>query len=187
MSILELEEPFKSKWKKAYLIKNTGEGRYYVHFYNSNNDRKCISYARYLYGVKIGFEVPDDIEIDHKDEDKTNDVIENLNPMTKGMHRSKSAIEASIAKEERLLCPACGNWFTRTERYIRFKTSRGQAVFYCSKACALKEQKASGGMLDRSIPQEQINAIKKLRGAGKSSYQISAELGVARNTVMKYW
>ena len=39
----------------------------------------------------------------------------------------------------------------------------------------------------KTITKEQINLIKDLRSQGYSSYKITELIGIARNTVMKYW
>lgn len=182
-TLIELEEPFKSKWRKGYL-QTDPDGRRHIHLYNSNSDRTIIPYARYLYGVKEGFEVPAGIEIDHKDGDKTNDDITNLTPMTEEMHRMKTAWERPREKYVNLECPQCQSWFERTERYVRDKKNQGQKALYCSRSCATK---ANASNLSQGISPETQAAIKRMRKTGKSSYAIASELSIARNTVMKYW
>ena len=78
-SLIELEEPFRSLWRKGYLQQHPS-GRKYVHLYNSDSNRSLISYARYLLCVKEGRILPDNIEADHSDNNCTNDCINNIAP-----------------------------------------------------------------------------------------------------------
>jgi uncharacterized C2H2 Zn-finger protein len=163
-------------------LRTESDGRKFVSLYNEPGDQRSISYARYLFSVHLGYEVPSDIEIDHRDGDKTNDRFDNLRPMTFEMHRDKTYIfERSKEEMVYLTCPCCDVSFKRTARYIRDKKSQGQVAFHCSAKC-------STTMNARSVISDELkNAIKELRASGMSSYKISDQLNLARNTVMKYW
>jgi len=67
--ILELQDPFKSLWKKGYLTTDN-DGRKRVSLYNSPMDRSGISYARYLMCVKLGYVLNSDFKVDHVDNNK---------------------------------------------------------------------------------------------------------------------
>lgn len=86
---IELESPFKEKWKCGYIVVNP-ENRRNVILYNTGETSTTISYARYLMSVKLGYIVPDGLEVDHKDDDKTNDDINNLQILTKPQNREKA-------------------------------------------------------------------------------------------------
>jgi transcriptional regulator with XRE-family HTH domain len=68
-------------------------------------------------------------------------------------------------------------------------------TFYCSKECftnyAKKNFKGNIDIRKHCTPNtknlETINKIKELRSYGWSSPRIAKELGIDRNTVMKYW
>ncbi len=85
---LELEEPFKSRWQRGYLVTNS-ENRKNVVLYNSEADRSSISYARYLLSVKHGRFLTSNEEVDHIDDDKTNDDFSNLQLLTQEQNRIK--------------------------------------------------------------------------------------------------
>lgn len=74
---IKLEYPFSEDWRLGYLRINR-EGRRVVDLFNSNNDRTTISYARYLMSVSLKKYIPKKYEIDHIDNNKTNDSLENL-------------------------------------------------------------------------------------------------------------
>lgn len=69
-------------WKTGYIVINS-ENRRNVCLVNSEQHRTTISYARYLMCVKLGYIISSEFEVDHIDEDKTNDDIENLQILTK--------------------------------------------------------------------------------------------------------
>lgn len=129
---LEPEEPFKSKWKKAYLRTSKKDLRKRVDLYNSETDRTTISYARYLKSVEVGYILGKDVEVDHIDKDKTNDVLSNLQILTVEEHKEKSSIEKStgLACVE-LVCSYCNKNFMREVRNTRKKYNKT----FCSRIC----------------------------------------------------
>ena len=86
--ILELQEPFKSFWNKGYLVVNS-ENRRNVVLFNFEKDRTTTSYARYLMCVKNGYILSSEFEVDHIDDDKTNDDIGNLQILTQQQNAAK--------------------------------------------------------------------------------------------------
>lgn len=91
-----LETPYKEKWKQGYLVTNK-ENRKHVVLFNTNKNRTTTSYARYLMSVKLGYEVPKEFEVDHIDNNKTNDSLDNLQLLSPQANRSKQA--SSVIKE----------------------------------------------------------------------------------------
>ena len=81
MKLEHLEAPFDKNWKYAYIITNK-ENRKIVCLYCDNNTRKTISYARYLMSIKLGRELTDEETVDHIDNDKTNDSMDNIQILT---------------------------------------------------------------------------------------------------------
>ena len=78
MKLEKVEYPFSDEYVHAYLIIN-GEGRKTICLTNADfTKRKSMSYARYLMCVKEGRILNKYEEVDHIDNDKTNDVIDNL-------------------------------------------------------------------------------------------------------------
>lgn len=75
--VIPVEYPFSQYWRKAYLIMGS-ENRRMVCLVNGKHDRKTISYARYLMSVKLGRILRDDEHVDHIDNNKLNDCIDNL-------------------------------------------------------------------------------------------------------------
>lgn len=185
---IELEEPYRSKWRFGYL-RVSSEGRRILDLYNSDQDRTTISYARYLYGVKLGYEVPSEYEVDHSDENRLNDDVNNLQLLTGVENRLKShESNAFFTKDIALLCPNCNGEFFVLASELRFRQSRNQEMF-CSRNCSGQYvyeniHKPIGGY---SLTEADIDRIREYRSAGLSSYKISELTGFARNTIMKYW
>lgn len=128
--IIELQEPFKSKWNKGYLVVNQ-ENRKNIILYNSEADRTTISYARYLYSVYLGYEVPSEFEVDHKDDDKTNDDINNLQLLTQQQNIDKSNKQRIILYY--FICPICNKPFSLNGKQLG---QRRDKIFpTCSVMC----------------------------------------------------
>jgi len=113
--------------------------------------------------------------IHHINENKSDNRIENLQKMTVMEHNRHHKL---IHNEKEYLCSNCG---------IRFSRERKEKsdINYCSRICSGK-----GSISNNSksiISDETISTIKTLHQNGLSSYKISSQLGIARNTVMKYW
>ena len=86
--VIQLERPFSDKWKTGYLYiaKN---GRRTIHLHNTQTDNRTMSYARYLMSVKLGRFLKPDEHVDHIDNDKTNDSIENLQLLSRKENTNK--------------------------------------------------------------------------------------------------
>jgi len=135
--IISLQEPFSSRWRNGYLVVNP-ENRKNVVLYNSEADRTTISYARYLMCVHLGYILSDEYEVDHKDDDKTNDRIDNLQVLTKAQNLIKQATKDF---ENQVVygyscANNCGTYFTLTERQIKMRLNQGVEMAFCSHSCA---------------------------------------------------
>lgn len=85
---LQIEPPFAGQWKHAYVVRNK-ENRNMVCLFNSNKDRTTIALARYRMAVKLGRMLREDEQVDHIDNDKTNDDINNLQILSAEENRAK--------------------------------------------------------------------------------------------------
>lgn len=184
-----LEEPFKSKWLKGYLWINN-ENRKVITLTNDGVITFTMTYARYLMSVKIGHEIPDGYEVDHINNDKTDDRIENLQILTAEQNRLKQSwwYSAMIVDWTIVPCDCCTGLIYITQGEINNRIRKGVNHFFCSRSCSakyhntLKENTINTGLSDSDI-----TLIKQLREQGFSSYKIANETDFARNTVMKYW
>jgi len=114
--------------------------------------------------------------IHHINENRSDNRIENLQKMTIQEHLSHHNL---VYKSKKYICEYCNKNFIRSG-----KTKSG--VSYCSRVCAGKGSIVTNSK-NTNIDDNIITQIKNLRQSGLSSYKIAAKLGIARNTVMKYW
>lgn len=109
-----------------------------VYLYNnkrSNITATTISYARYLYAVHLWktkkYLIPDDLVVDHINDDKTDDRIENFQLLTVAENTFKqNALHGR--KIPILICPICMKIFTTTLSSSNFLPSRQNTIVCCS-------------------------------------------------------
>lgn len=188
---IELEEPFKSKWKYGYL-RNNNDGRKILDLYNSDKNRTTVSYARYLMSVKLGYEVPDYLQVDHVDNDKTNDSLDNLQLLTSEENITKEANR--YIEEEQIFygyeCANCNDRFILAGREVKNRLYQNIELAFCSRSCSVVFRTNNGQIIPnigKTISEDKIKQIKELSLQKLSSYKIANIVDVSRNTVMKYW
>lgn len=189
---IELDPPFKDKWRLAYLLV-CPDSRKRVFMYNDHSDRFGMSYARYLMCVKLGRMLSDDEHVDHIDEDKTNDDIGNLQILTPEQNQLKNAVwrrSNGVYQIPVLLkCPICDTEFVRTGWAAKKRISAGLPMT-CSKTCSAVIQfqygKSKIGNVKKKLSPEQHALIVELRKEGESDYIISEISGISRAKVQRY-
>ena len=122
---------------------------------------------------------------DHKDEDKTNDRVENIQSLPLGENIKKHVLVKNkvVKKDNPQYCQNCGS-----EIYS------SQDRLYCGASCRSKsihiKKKEAGTPIvpprSASTPPETVLKIKEMVSSGKSLRTVSSELGVSRSTVGKY-
>lgn len=117
----------------CYLITNK-ENRKIVVLYNPFTQKsKCISYARYLVSIKENRILSSDEQVDHIDEDKTNDDISNLQILSARDNKDKHYRLKGKTRYLKLICPMCNKEF---DIEYRNSFSRKNSKFHCcSKLC----------------------------------------------------
>ena len=117
-------------------------GRCYYYLYSrSLGKRRLISRARYRMSVALGRRLKKWEHVDHRDEDKTNDSIDNLQILTQAQNNRKSVkVRGKQKKFIRLSCVVCGTEFRRTRRLHRMRMKEGNLPT-CSKSCGGKVPK----------------------------------------------
>ena len=81
MRLEHIDYPYSTMYKKAYITTND-EGRKLVIFIQNGKAVHGTPYARYLMAVKLKRFLNKNEQVDHIDNDKTNDTIENLQILT---------------------------------------------------------------------------------------------------------
>ena len=108
--------------------------KHIVHY--ENGTRRTQSYPRYLMEQHLGRELRPEEHVDHINNDKTDNRIENLQLLTLAANNRKSAIPA---RTYIFLCPVCGK--EAEIPYRRYKANQiiqDKAGPYCSRSCAGK-------------------------------------------------
>lgn len=179
--VINLSPPFSLSYKKGYLSTNP-EGRKIVSLYNSASDRRTISYARYLKSVELGYEVPADFEVDHKDDNKKNDGFSNFQLLTK----EENILKASSKKDSKykgcvLKCEYCGHIYSLTPQQERSKTINKTVLNFCSMACSGKYYHRLGNIPTKKIDTSVFNKeVTELRNQGLSDRKIAIKLNISR-------
>jgi len=127
---IELELPFSIGWRSGYLRESKKDGRKRVDLFNSNRDRTTISYARYLMSVHLGRHLEDWEEVDHIDEDKTNDEICNLQVLSRDSHIAKTNSKVKRKTSYDLICGYCNL------KFVRYRFDKRYKNVFCSTSCA---------------------------------------------------
>lgn len=89
---------------------------------------------RVLMENRLGRLLRDDENVHHKDEDKSNDAIENLEVMTAADH---ARIHHPPASPVTLICP-CGTSFLLKPHRYRLRQKRTKGTLCCSRACGVR-------------------------------------------------
>ena len=136
---MQLEYPYSEKWNKGYLVTNT-ENRRNVVLYNSHTDRSTVSYARYLMSVHLGRFLEKHEEVDHIDNDKTNDTIENLQILTREENTAKN--NRFIFKKQysymNFKCPVCLGIVKKRRGNTQAVNVHKGKITCCSRDCSYK-------------------------------------------------
>ena len=118
---IEVSDYFKGDYRAAYLFKNN-KNRNVVELVHKNSTKenpikRFISYAKYLWISYNKQEVPEGYEVDHINEDGTDDRIENLQLLTKRENIQK-ARNLHPKQVSILVCPVCNKEFTTDTRFV---------------------------------------------------------------------
>lgn len=133
---IELEHPYNTKWRWGYLNINS-EGRETLVLYLDSKNKTSTQYARYLLAVSLGRFLTDDEQVDHIDDDKTNNDLSNLQILSPKENQWKSNKLPNVS----LKCPVCKKNFYRTRTQLRGKLDRIQGNdICCSRSCGRKSK-----------------------------------------------
>lgn len=103
---IEIQYPF-INYKAAYLVTNK-EPRRNVILVKEDNTKTTISYARYLMSIHLGRFLTKEEHVDHIDNNKMNDCIENYQILSKLENNRKASKGRKYIK---MKCPNCGKIF----------------------------------------------------------------------------
>jgi hypothetical protein len=129
-----------------YKVFHKQEDRMMVQLVNGKEHRTTMSYARYLMCVHLSRRLCIDEHVDHINDDRKDDRLENFQILTQEQNRRKYA-EANPKKIYELICPICDEVFYRDMSRLWKKTNP-----CCSRKC--------GG-----VKASQTGAVKRLLGS----------------------
>lgn len=118
----------------GYLIVNNQNRRMVILRNSCTKDMTTISYARYLICVKEKRMLSKEEQVDHIDEDKTNDSVNNLQILSVGDNIRKNFSNTNRTElMVKLKCPNCNELFTRRKG----NTFLGKKGLFstCSRKC----------------------------------------------------
>lgn len=96
-----------------------------------------MSYPKYLLEQKLGRPLCDNETCDHKDDDFTNNDLDNLQVLSRRDNTLKG-LALRPAQLATFTCPVCSASFTKEMRRIKDSRKQGKSGPYCSKSCAGK-------------------------------------------------
>lgn len=147
---IQLKYPFSQDWKKGYLVTNR-EDRQHVILFNSDKDRTTISYARYLMSVYLKKYIEKGYEVDHINNDKTDDRLENLQVLTTKENREKQRL-LKPKRIVKMICPICNKEFVFEARNLSTRPNP-----CCSRKCGGKK-----AFFTRTIKSISKYSVKKI-------------------------
>lgn len=100
------------------------------------SDGAIISEHRYVMEVALGRVLTTDEHVHHKDGNKHNNDIGNLELLTASEHAKHHGSDKQAAVVV-LQCDNCGVHFTRTLRVVKTRQAAGITKQYCGKSCSI--------------------------------------------------
>ncbi len=111
----------------------SSDGRARVNLYSTVTKKQTIKQlAKVLLEVKLGRLLVDNETVDHIDEDKTNDSLDNLQLLNRDENSSKSAIKRIRSQ---VPCKECGDLFVPSANQVN-RRSLNKSGPFCSKRCS---------------------------------------------------
>ena len=111
------------------------DGRKFIVYKGEDNKYHSKAYARYLMEQHLGRKLTNEEEVHHKDYNKMNDIIENLEVKNKTAHRREHNIKPIIIEH----CYICGSNIIVDSRkranHYRSK-NKNPDKWFCSKHCS---------------------------------------------------
>lgn len=135
MSKVSGQIPFEDYWVyKPTLSKK--EGRLVVALvHKTNSTRTSMSYARYLLSIQLGRKLNADEQVDHINENRLDDRLENLQILSPLENKLKYHVSKGTKKRFLVIkCPECGRVFEKSRNQTH--VVKGGTYTACSRKCS---------------------------------------------------
>lgn len=175
--------PWSDLYDRHYI--STGKnGRKSVSLHNKYGDRFSTSYARYLMAIKLGHYVPIEFDVDHINNDPSDDRIENLQLLSREENRNKYIKHRLDSMSDTIdsinKYAGKGYYSTRIARILNIDRSTVKKYSAVPLANGVKE--ANPKLLNKDIKDK----INEFAIQGKSCHQISKLLNISGAVIKKY-
>lgn len=167
-----------------YYISVGKNGRKFIDLRNKYGDRTSTSYARYLMAIKLGYYVPVEFDVDHINNDPSDDRIENLQLLTREENRNKylkyrlDSMSGTIDLINKYAEE--GHYSTKIARILNI--DRSTVKKYSALPLANGAKEANPKLLSKDTK----DRINEFAAQGKSCHQISKLLSISDGVVKKY-
>ena len=137
--IIEIEFPFTQEFTSAYKV--SSQGRNTVCLYNATTKkRQSISFARYLMSIHLKRYLNKEEQVDHINNIKNDDRIENLQILSCRDNIIKMTQTRGGKKMVDFKCPICSKLFTVRRGNTHLVTPSRKAIT-CSRECGRESSK----------------------------------------------
>jgi len=144
-SKIEIEYPFTDIYDYAYKV--TSQGRNTIVLYKTGaQERTSISYAKYLMSVHLKRWLTKDEHVDHINNDKLDDRIENYQILSLADNNRKQASLIGCAMVQ-YKCPVCSQIFSVKRKNSHFVGRKNQVSITCSRSCGGKAGASKAGII----------------------------------------
>jgi hypothetical protein len=136
------------------------KGRWRIYIFTADNVRQRTNYARYVWAKYKGVWPKANEEVDHKDGDRQNDSIENLQLLTTVANKRKYVTTEVVGDYVDLCCPACECVFTRLLATTHLNHTNNRMWTACSIVCAHAIRKMYGSIFRSEFEGNVIRVFK---------------------------
>ena len=183
---IEISDFYREKGYDRVYVSVNKEPRRVATLRKPNKEMHSMSYAKYLYTSHFKVDIPEGDQVDHIDGDRMNDVIENLQVISRCYNNRKDKKHKEMVE---FVCPVCGKHFLIDKRDVPFRKNPT-----CSRECGRKsasekiKSKYEHGKLICNIKYSDVLVaeIKKFYNECKSYKKTMNKFGIKNSSSLCY-